>query len=237
MSVFFSSKMLCIEPSEFTEYASGRREEAIKEQSAVRLELARLAKRVKHPKRRNKELPEELKTHKLNQKRGEKALEGGEDWVVVNNYYNPDAIEDDDDDGSYEQEEQTVTQGGRTPSQRSSHSAEAARRWRESARQKRGMDGDTVSYQDGRSSGNRSIPSSSRRSIQSRIPQHKESEKQARQQQFEKHVAEPMRAAGVGGEDIYGDEGRYGWTGQQSGSGFCDLTPATLRVFASLDRF
>jgi hypothetical protein len=29
----------------------------------------------------------------------------------------------------------------------------------------------------------------------------------------------------------------YGWTGQQSSSGFCDLTPATLGVFASLDRF
>jgi hypothetical protein len=29
----------------------------------------------------------------------------------------------------------------------------------------------------------------------------------------------------------------YGWFGQQSGSGFCDQTPATLRVFASLDRF
>jgi hypothetical protein len=30
---------------------------------------------------------------------------------------------------------------------------------------------------------------------------------------------------------------QYGWTGQQSGSGFCDRHPATLGVFASLDRF
>jgi hypothetical protein len=29
----------------------------------------------------------------------------------------------------------------------------------------------------------------------------------------------------------------YGWIGQQSGSGFCDRPPATLGVFASLDRF
>jgi hypothetical protein len=29
----------------------------------------------------------------------------------------------------------------------------------------------------------------------------------------------------------------YGWTGQQSSSGFCDRPPATLGVFASLDRF
>jgi hypothetical protein len=29
----------------------------------------------------------------------------------------------------------------------------------------------------------------------------------------------------------------YGWTGQRSSSGFFDLTPATLGVFASLDRF
>jgi hypothetical protein len=29
----------------------------------------------------------------------------------------------------------------------------------------------------------------------------------------------------------------YGWTGQQSGSGFINLTPATLGVIASLDRF
>jgi hypothetical protein len=29
----------------------------------------------------------------------------------------------------------------------------------------------------------------------------------------------------------------YGWTGQQSGSGFINLTPATPGVFASLDRF
>jgi hypothetical protein len=28
----------------------------------------------------------------------------------------------------------------------------------------------------------------------------------------------------------------YGWIGQQSGSGFCDRLPATLGVFASLDR-
>jgi hypothetical protein len=28
----------------------------------------------------------------------------------------------------------------------------------------------------------------------------------------------------------------YGWTGHQSGSGFINLTPATLEVFASLDR-
>jgi hypothetical protein len=30
---------------------------------------------------------------------------------------------------------------------------------------------------------------------------------------------------------------KYGWIGQQPSSGFCDLTPATLGVFASLDRF
>jgi hypothetical protein len=29
----------------------------------------------------------------------------------------------------------------------------------------------------------------------------------------------------------------YGWTGQRSSSGFFDLPPATLGVFASLDRF
>jgi hypothetical protein len=29
----------------------------------------------------------------------------------------------------------------------------------------------------------------------------------------------------------------YGWTGQESSSGFCDRPPATLGVFASLDRF
>jgi hypothetical protein len=29
----------------------------------------------------------------------------------------------------------------------------------------------------------------------------------------------------------------YGWTGQQSSSGFFDRPPATLGVFASLDRF
>jgi hypothetical protein len=29
----------------------------------------------------------------------------------------------------------------------------------------------------------------------------------------------------------------YGWIGQGPSSGFCDLTPATLGVFASLDRF
>jgi hypothetical protein len=29
----------------------------------------------------------------------------------------------------------------------------------------------------------------------------------------------------------------YGWIGQQSGSGFCDQTPATLGVFAALGRF
>ena len=29
----------------------------------------------------------------------------------------------------------------------------------------------------------------------------------------------------------------YGWTGQQPSSGFFDQTPATLGVFASLDRF
>jgi hypothetical protein len=30
---------------------------------------------------------------------------------------------------------------------------------------------------------------------------------------------------------------QYGWTGQRSGSGLSDQTPATLGVFASLDRF
>jgi hypothetical protein len=31
--------------------------------------------------------------------------------------------------------------------------------------------------------------------------------------------------------------GQYGWIGQQPSSGFCDRPPATLGVFASLDRF
>jgi hypothetical protein len=30
---------------------------------------------------------------------------------------------------------------------------------------------------------------------------------------------------------------RYGWTGQQSGSGFFDIARPALGVFASLDRF
>jgi hypothetical protein len=38
-------------------------------------------------------------------------------------------------------------------------------------------------------------------------------------------------------KDPNADRLKYGWSGQQSGSGFCVLTPATLGVFASLDRF
>ena len=46
---------------------------------------------------------------------------------------------------------------------------------------------------------------------------------------------------GSGSNPIVGpfflDQSTYGWIGQQSSSGLSDLTPATLGVFASLDRF
>jgi hypothetical protein len=72
---------------------------------------------VKHLKQRKKDLPVGFKTHDLNKKRGEKALEDGEDWAV-SNYYSPDAVEadDDDDDENYGQEQDMTPHGGRTPS-------------------------------------------------------------------------------------------------------------------------
>jgi hypothetical protein len=43
--------------------------------------------------------------------------------------------------------------------------------------------------------------------------------------------AQPLCATGAA------RPGAYGWIGQQPGSGFSDQSPATLGVFASLDRF
>jgi hypothetical protein len=146
----------------------------------------------------------------------------------VRNYnYSPDAIEDESDDESYEQEQQTLTQGGRTPSEYSSakseRRAENLRKYKARSRSRPGPDkrdlSDTVSYQDGRSSGNRSIPSSSRHSIQSHIPQHKESEQQARQKLYDQQVAQPVLAAGAEEEDIYGNKERYDNFSQQMREG------------------
>jgi hypothetical protein len=51
------------------------------------------------------------------------------------------------------------------------------------------------------------------------VPQQKESEQQARQQLFEKHVAEPRRATGADNEDIYGDPSVYDNFSQQMRDG------------------
>jgi hypothetical protein len=193
-----------------------------KEQREVDLELARIGAIMDRLKQRKKDLPAEVKKHEGRKKRAEADVKAGEE-LVRNYYYNPDDIEDaESNDKSYEQEqeqEQTATHGGRTPSEHLSRSAESARRWRESARQKRGVDDDVVSYQDGRSSGNRSIPSSSRRSIHSRISQHKESELQARTQLYEQQVVQPLMASGFEGEDVYGNAERYDHFSQQMREG------------------
>ena len=93
----------------------------------------------------------------------------------MSNYYSPDAVEedDDDDDENYGQEQDMTPHGGRTPSgyssaksNRSVQKPEECKKWK--ARPDKRDLSDTVSYQDGRSSGSRSIPSASSQSIQSR---------------------------------------------------------------------
>jgi hypothetical protein len=105
-------------------------------------------------------------------------------------------------------------------------SAENVRKYKARSRSrpgpnKRDLNG-TVSYQGGRSSGNRSIPSSSRHSIQSHIPQHKESEQQARQKLYDqanRQVVQPVLAAGAEEEGVYGNNERYDNFSQQMREG------------------
>jgi hypothetical protein len=198
-----------VDPYDLAEYAGQAMEATKKEQRDVDLELARLGAAMDRLKEKKKNLPVEVKKHEGRKKRAEVDVKAGE-ALVRNYYYSPDAIDDDeDDDESYEQEQQTAMQGGRTPSEYSSEKSERSvqnvKRWRKSRPDKRDLS-DTVSYQDGRSSGNRSIPSASRRCIQSRIPQHTEAHNEARHNVFMQTMGQPRLDAGFEKEDLFGDE-------------------------------
>jgi hypothetical protein len=53
----------------------------------------------------------------------------------------------------------------------------------------------------------------------------------------EKEGTRHQAALVIGGMKVINTGIGCGWIGQGPSSGFCDLTPATLGVFASLDRF